>query len=84
MKTKHVVAIVVGVVVGIPVVLGATGFIAALMLPAFINQSEKAKEVEARAEAATAAKEKQAECMEQFEFDYCQEEYERAKATYGF
>ena len=84
MKTQHVVAIVVGVVVGIPVVLGATGFIAALMLPAFINQSEKAKVVEKRTQAATAAKEKQAECMEQYEFNYCQEEYELAKATYGF
>ena len=84
MRTQHVVAIVVGVVVGIPVVLGATGFIAALMLPAFINQSEKAKEVEKRTQAATAAKEKQAECMEQYDFDYCQDEYERAKATYGF
>ena len=84
MKTQHVVAIVVGVVVGIPVVLGATGFIAALMLPAFINQSEKAKEVEKSTQAATAAKEKQAECMEQYDFDYCQDEYERAKATYGF
>ena len=43
MKNKHIIAIMLGMIIGIPMLLGATGWITALMLPAFLNQADEAK-----------------------------------------
>ena len=83
MKTQHVVAIVIAAVVGVPVAIGATGFIAALLMPSVLSDSDRAKEVAARMEASVAAKEQQLECMEQYDYEYCQEEYDRTMAAFG-
>ena len=43
MQNKHIIAIALGMIIGIPILLGATGWITALMLPAFLKQEDEAK-----------------------------------------